>query len=242
MRGRRQIDVLSESDVSESTRRLTVLERVGLRISSVRILESLAEAGAKVDLEAEIVRFPAAMVEEAVAQAPSASYSRPETPRSTFNRRGQRLSHARRLRGRDRRPETAIGAADPQGSHRRDPPRGRGREVSALWPASRSPTSRRTRRRRTCADPGLELHEHLIGPGIRCATRVVVEMGRVVAGGASELERGRSFRRSSEHQPPDVRGRRDGGRGRVRAGRPAVRVRRDGVGTATAPTTLAGTS
>ena len=72
MRGRFTIDVLSEDDIERLHRAtLTVLERVGIAISSERILRALGDAGAAVDLETGRVRFPAAMVEEAVARAPS---------------------------------------------------------------------------------------------------------------------------------------------------------------------------
>ncbi len=72
MRGRFTIDVLSDDDLERIHRAtLTVLERVGIAISSERILRALGDAGAIVDLEAGRVRFPAAMVEEAIARAPS---------------------------------------------------------------------------------------------------------------------------------------------------------------------------
>jgi trimethylamine--corrinoid protein Co-methyltransferase len=72
LRGQRQIDVLSESDVERiHAATMTVLERVGLQITSERILRALADAGAKVDLDEQRVRFPTAMVEEKIALAPS---------------------------------------------------------------------------------------------------------------------------------------------------------------------------
>jgi len=49
---------------------LAVLERVGLEIGSERILRALAGTGARVDLEGRRVRFPPEMVEEAIALAP----------------------------------------------------------------------------------------------------------------------------------------------------------------------------
>lgn len=72
MRGRWRIDPLSEDDVERIHQAtLTVLDRVGIVITSERILRALAAAGAKVDLEASRVRFPSGMVEEAIARAPS---------------------------------------------------------------------------------------------------------------------------------------------------------------------------
>ncbi len=72
MRGRLAIDVLSDDDLERIHRAtLTVLERVGIAISSERILRALGDAGGAVDLGTGRVRFPAAMVEEAVARAPS---------------------------------------------------------------------------------------------------------------------------------------------------------------------------
>jgi len=72
MRGRFQIDVLSEGELEQVHRAtLAVLERVGVQITSERILRELAAAGAGVDLETSRARFPSTMVEEAIALAPS---------------------------------------------------------------------------------------------------------------------------------------------------------------------------
>ena len=69
MRGRWRVEVLSEDDIERVHRTtLQVLERVGLQIDSEPVLEALAAAGARVDRDR--VRFPAPMVEEAVALAP----------------------------------------------------------------------------------------------------------------------------------------------------------------------------
>ncbi len=72
MRRRLTIEVLSDDDLERIHRAtLTVLERVGIAISSERILRALGDAGGTVDLETGRVRFPAAMVEGMVALAPS---------------------------------------------------------------------------------------------------------------------------------------------------------------------------
>ncbi|MEI6449482.1 MAG: trimethylamine methyltransferase family protein, partial [Actinomycetes bacterium] len=47
---------------------LALLERVGMRMSGSRALESLAAAGAAVDSASGIVRFPPGLVREAVEQ------------------------------------------------------------------------------------------------------------------------------------------------------------------------------
>ena len=71
MRKRWRVDILSEDEVERVYgATLTVLERVGLQIDSEPVLRELAAAGAEVDLEAQRVRFPRPMVEEAVARAP----------------------------------------------------------------------------------------------------------------------------------------------------------------------------
>ena len=71
MRNRFTIDLLSDDEVEQVHRStLAVLERVGLQISSEPVLEDLAAAGARVDLGARRVRFPTAMVEEAIELAP----------------------------------------------------------------------------------------------------------------------------------------------------------------------------
>ena len=49
---------------------LALLERVGMRMSGSRALEKLAAAGAKVDEASGVVRFPPALVREALAQCP----------------------------------------------------------------------------------------------------------------------------------------------------------------------------
>jgi trimethylamine--corrinoid protein Co-methyltransferase len=49
---------------------LTLLERVGMRMSGSRALETLAAAGAAVDPVSGLVRFPRSLVREAVAQCP----------------------------------------------------------------------------------------------------------------------------------------------------------------------------
>lgn len=71
MRSRLQIDLLSEGDVEQIREKtLAILERVGIGIDSESVLDALGEAGARVDHEAGRVRFPPAMVEEALSQVP----------------------------------------------------------------------------------------------------------------------------------------------------------------------------
>ncbi len=73
MTGRFRIDLLSDAElerIHETT--LTVLERVGLQITSERILIELGAAGADVDPAESRARFPRPMVEEAVPRTPPA--------------------------------------------------------------------------------------------------------------------------------------------------------------------------
>ncbi|MFZ0325280.1 MAG: trimethylamine methyltransferase family protein [Actinomycetes bacterium] len=68
---RPSIDVLSQQDVDrihEAT--LQVLEDTGVNVRSGRVLKLLAEAGASVDFDQDIVRFTPVMVEQALAAAP----------------------------------------------------------------------------------------------------------------------------------------------------------------------------
>src|SRR5581483_336948 len=72
LRGRLRIDILTEGEldrIHEAT--MDVLESIGLRISSGRILDALAESGARIEAEAQLVRLPRRLVEEAIARAPS---------------------------------------------------------------------------------------------------------------------------------------------------------------------------
>lgn len=72
LRGRLRIEPLAEGDLDRiHEASLRVLESAGLRISSRRILDALAESGAQVEAESQRVRFPSRMVEEAIARAPS---------------------------------------------------------------------------------------------------------------------------------------------------------------------------
>ncbi|MBI3648866.1 MAG: trimethylamine methyltransferase family protein [Actinobacteria bacterium] len=70
--GRRPaIDVLSREDLERvHSATLDVLETTGLEVGSARVLGLLAEAGAKIDPAARRVRFPGHMVEAAVEAAP----------------------------------------------------------------------------------------------------------------------------------------------------------------------------
>ncbi len=70
--GRRlQVDVLPEDAIERiHTATLAVLDGVGVEIGSERVRAALASAGARVEHETRRVHFPAAMVEEAIARAP----------------------------------------------------------------------------------------------------------------------------------------------------------------------------
>ena len=73
MRSRFHVDLLSQDEVErihQST--MAVLERIGIAVGSEPVLTRLAKAGARVDLEAGRVRFPPAMVQEAIARVPRA--------------------------------------------------------------------------------------------------------------------------------------------------------------------------
>jgi trimethylamine--corrinoid protein Co-methyltransferase len=246
MRGRRQIDVLSEADVErvhEAT--LTVLERVGLRISSARILEALAEAGAKVDLETEIVRFPAAMVEEAVALAPSTFLLAARDPaldlrigegNGYLTLDGCAAEVVDRDTG-DRRPPTRTDLVE--ATRLADAVE----EVSALWPCVALTDVPAHAQAAHMAQIQLSNStKHLIGPGysVRDA-RLVVEMGGVVAGGADAL-RARPIVSTFQCSISPLMY--EGGVMETavefaRAGLPCGFVAM-AIGTATAPTTLAG--
>jgi trimethylamine--corrinoid protein Co-methyltransferase len=72
LRSRLRIELLSEDEVERIVEAcLGILERVGLQIDSAPVLRDLEAAGAHVDLGAERVRFPRAMVHEALARMPS---------------------------------------------------------------------------------------------------------------------------------------------------------------------------
>ncbi len=82
LRGRFRLEPLAEGDldrIHEGT--LRVLESAGLRISSERILNALGDAGARVETGSQRVRFPRQMVEEAIARAPSAYLLAARDPR-----------------------------------------------------------------------------------------------------------------------------------------------------------------
>ena len=66
-----RIQDLSEAELGEvHERTLAVLERVGMRCDSAAGRRVLAEAGARVDEETRMVRFPAELVERSLAAAP----------------------------------------------------------------------------------------------------------------------------------------------------------------------------
>jgi trimethylamine--corrinoid protein Co-methyltransferase len=71
LRSRLRVDLLVEEEVERIVdAAFEVLARVGLQIDSEPVLRDLAAAGADVDLESERVRFPRAVVEEALAAMP----------------------------------------------------------------------------------------------------------------------------------------------------------------------------
>ena len=69
---RQRLDAFTEEEIERIHRAtLTVLERTGMEVRSERFVRALGQAGARVDLDARRVRFPAELVEEAARRAPS---------------------------------------------------------------------------------------------------------------------------------------------------------------------------
>ena len=65
------LQVLSNDERAQvHARSLDLLFRVGVRVESARGREILAEAGAQVDQQTRIVRFPPWLIEAALQQAP----------------------------------------------------------------------------------------------------------------------------------------------------------------------------
>ncbi len=67
----RPIDILPEATIERVHQgTLRILDRVGVEVRSAGLIQRLGDAGARADLEADRVRFPPELVEEAVARAP----------------------------------------------------------------------------------------------------------------------------------------------------------------------------
>jgi trimethylamine--corrinoid protein Co-methyltransferase len=68
-----QVQVLSQAEMAQvHERSLNILARTGVRVDSARGRNILGDAGAQVDENRRIVRFPSSLVEEALRQAPKA--------------------------------------------------------------------------------------------------------------------------------------------------------------------------
>ena len=67
-----KLNVLSEPEIERFHQKtLEVFEKVGIKVTHDEVLKKLAKAGAKVNQTSQIAKFPAKMVEEMLAQAPS---------------------------------------------------------------------------------------------------------------------------------------------------------------------------
>ncbi len=89
--GRMVLQVLNDGEVEKIHKKsLDILERVGIRVTHEEALGKLKRAGARVDEVGGLVRFPAELVGDLLAQAPS------EAPQAGMNGRVLRTGGAKR--------------------------------------------------------------------------------------------------------------------------------------------------
>src|SRR5581483_10513364 len=162
---------------------LRVLESAGLRISSRRILDALAESGAQVEAESQRVRFPRRMVEEAIARAPSryALAARDPTWDVPIGAGEGYLSldgcaaEIADLESGARRPPTTADAVE---------------EVAILWPCvavTDVPPWAQAVRQTQVQLANSTKHLQAMSTFTARDARAVIEMARVVAGGSRPL-------------------------------------------------------
>jgi trimethylamine--corrinoid protein Co-methyltransferase len=193
MSRRWSIDPLSDDDVERvHAATLEVLERVGLQIDSEPVLEELAAAGARVELERQRVRFPRGMVEEAVALAPRSFLLAAREPAcdlwvdgtASFLSLDGTPAHLADLESGDRRSPTAADHRDAMRLADAVP------EIAFTWPAFAI----------SDVHPLLQSVEQAYQELVHCSkhaqpnevitpqdARATIEMARIVAGGAAEL-------------------------------------------------------
>jgi trimethylamine--corrinoid protein Co-methyltransferase len=191
----RRLDVLSQGDVEKlHEQTLILLERVGIGVGSEKIRQALAESGASVDEDAKRVRFSPTMVEEAVGRAPRSYVLASRTPGADLDVSGERgyltvdgcAAEIIDIETGERRPSTKEDLAMATRLADAIP------EVSFLW----QPVAVREVPEKVESLHEIHVQFANTGKHIQMMTAVtesaakgVIEISKVVAGGADELRK-----------------------------------------------------
>ena len=71
-----RIEILNNEEMKKiHEASISILENTGIRIDHKETLEKLADAGANIEMDKSLVRFPADLVERSVAEAPPEPYA-----------------------------------------------------------------------------------------------------------------------------------------------------------------------
>jgi trimethylamine--corrinoid protein Co-methyltransferase len=191
----RRFDVLSSDDVEKvHSQTLTLLEKVGFGVGSEKIRQALAGAGARLDEATKRVHFPAKMVKEALERAPRSYTLAARTPGADLEIDGKQgylttdgsaaeiidfeTGELRPSNKEDLAQVTRLADALP--------------EISFLWQsvaAREVPPKVESLHEIQVQFANTGKHIQMMTAVTELAARGVVDIARVVAGGAKELEK-----------------------------------------------------